>query len=145
MLILMSTVEKVVRLVEQLEGDFEKYHTCAAFKRQTLAGPSDSQRVAQSLSSEIMLVVVLDEALFEILDHKNSRRLLYKIRDISKCGRAVFVKYQVKVERYRISGRNYREQVRMFRSSPAATFLQSQRRFWIIAELQNLKKVHQSG
>ena len=27
-----------------------------------------------------MLVVVLDEALFEILDHKNSRRLLYKIR-----------------------------------------------------------------
>ena len=36
--ILMSTGEKVGSLVEQLEGDFEKYHTCASFKKQTLAG-----------------------------------------------------------------------------------------------------------
>ena len=57
-----------------------KYKEITLISLSLSAGPSDSQRVAQSLSSEIMLVVVLDEALFEILDHKNSRRLLYKIR-----------------------------------------------------------------
>lgn len=46
-----------------------------------LVDPNDSQRVAQVIQdSRIVVIVVLDQALHDILDHKKSRRLLNKIR-----------------------------------------------------------------
>lgn len=96
--LLRSTDEEVGRLVGEVKKKFEeKYHSCEAFREERLTDPNDSQRVAQVIQdSRIVVIVVLDQALHDILDHKKSRRLLNKIRDQFKCGRVVFMKYQIK-------------------------------------------------
>lgn len=96
--LLRSTDEEVGRLVGEVKKKFEeKYHSCEAFREECLTDPNDSQRVVQVIQDgRIVMIVVLDQALHDILDHKKSRRLLNKIRDQFKCGRVVFMKYQIK-------------------------------------------------
>lgn len=101
--LLRSTGEEVGRLVRKLKKNFEeKYHCCEAFREERLTDHNDSQRVAQNMQNpNIVVIVVLDNALHDILDHKKSRRLLNKIRDQFKCGRVVFLKFQIKEDEIR--------------------------------------------